>query len=967
MAAKQNLPLRDAIQDLRTSSSEDEVRSLLREIFVALGLKQWRLEYPLSTGVADMVNFPARIVIETKKPGFANPHAKSANDESQIEQLSRYVSGIIDQRTIFERSDEIDEWRGYLTDGERWWGYQWNDGPRKLIPIPQVQGISVHFDVEPFSDFVHQHFKRRTPGKDIPPDDIASTLVDPLMEPLSSLQRNVESEIFYQTKIGLWRKILQGSGIVPSDSSPLNQSYVFLRHSVIVALARMLIAYLNNASAHASELVSNTLEGFQGWITEVHTGVQLLTVIGENIRKYDWRGSARDVLKEVYHGLIDPVHRQEFGEYYTPDHLAREIVRYTLDDEWCDDAIVRVHHIISGHNGVSTENLGVLDPSCGSGTFLYHAARKILGRISTNHLTLKSKSPLIVSRLVHGIDVNPIAVEMAKATLAMALPATPGGIPKLRVALADAMQTKVGPVFEKLGLYISTPAERSFFVPDEIVSHPKSDSLIEAAVEAVVQRQKLRIDPSDYGDRVLERVEELSNSLTPIIEKESNHVWVWHLENAIEFARMSRDRVGRLIGNPPWLVRNETPDGTRKKDIQRLGKELGLVERLRGSSAKGDLAAIFTARVTDLYLGNTPNVNRFAWVLPGSALINQTWKVWRRGFRSEMDNVELDRAWNLDDVNPPIFDHAPNGTCVVFGRKIPDDPQEVLQVLKWSGEFDVAEITEQKKVEVEISPYFEAVQRGAFYSPEPLFLVDRFETLPDQLVSVSTKPGSKKKLQGRWFGAEFCDVLIEQAALLPVYRNQDLKPFNIHSSAYLTVVIDENRLRFIDPMDCEKEYPRLHAFWLQAEERFQERKGESALDTLFENLDWRKYLSKQLRVGRDDRKYKVVYNKSGKEVQAARIANHDIAGQTLYYLITKSDEEALFVCGVLNAPCMQQMFRDRRTSKNDFHKSVFKFTPVPLFDPDNELHSQVVNIAKQLEDSSSKDLTLLNDPVHALF
>ena len=75
MAQKQDLPLRDAIQELRTSTSEDEVRSLLREIFVALGLKQWRLEYPVSTGVADMVNFPARIVIETKKPGLVNPNA----------------------------------------------------------------------------------------------------------------------------------------------------------------------------------------------------------------------------------------------------------------------------------------------------------------------------------------------------------------------------------------------------------------------------------------------------------------------------------------------------------------------------------------------------------------------------------------------------------------------------------------------------------------------------------------------------------------------------------------------------------------------------------------------------------------------------------------------------------------------------------------------------------------------------
>ncbi|MYD45932.1 MAG: SAM-dependent DNA methyltransferase [Gammaproteobacteria bacterium] len=526
MAQKQDFPLRDAIQELRTSTSEDEVRSLLREIFVALGLKQWRLEYPVSTGVADMVNFPARIVIETKKPGLVNPNAKSASDETQFEQLTRYVSGIIDQRTIFDRIDESDEWHGYLTDGKKWWGYQWNDGPRKLIPIPQVQGISVHFDVEPFSDFVHQHFKRRTQGKDIPPDDIASTLVDPLMEPLSSLQRSLESEVFYQTKIGLWRKVLQGSGIVPSDSSPLNQSYVFLRHSVIVALARMLIAYLSNAAARSSELVSNTLDGFQGWITEAHSGVQLLTAIGENIRKYDWRGSARDVLKDVYHGLIDPVHRQEFGEYYTPDHLAREIVRYTLDDDWCDDAIVRAHQVISGQNSVSTENLGVLDPSCGSGTFLYHAARRILGRISTNHLTLKSKSPLIVSRLIHGVDVNPIAVEMAKATLAMALPATLGGVPKLRVALADAMQTNVGPVFEKLGLYITTPAESSFFVPDEIVSHPNSDSLIEAAVEAAVQHEKPSLDRAEFGDRILERVEELSNSLTPIIKKESNHVWV---------------------------------------------------------------------------------------------------------------------------------------------------------------------------------------------------------------------------------------------------------------------------------------------------------------------------------------------------------------------------------------------------------------------------------------------------------
>ena len=75
--------------------------------------------------------------------------------------------------------------------------------------------------------------------------------------------------------------------------------------------------------------------------------------------------------------------------------------------------------------------------------------------------------------------------------------------------------------------------------------------------------------------------------------------------------------------------------------------------------------------------------------------------------------------------------------------------------MKWRGEFDVAEITAQKRIEVEVSPYLEVVERGAFYSPEPLFLVDRVESKSDQLVSICTKRGSPKKSQGRWFGAEF--------------------------------------------------------------------------------------------------------------------------------------------------------------------------------------------------------------------
>lgn len=966
MNRQKQVQLQDAIEGLQSSKTEDEVRSTLREIFVALGLKQWRLEYQLESGSIDMVNFPARIVVETKRPGVANPHAKTAGPETQFEQLTRYIQGIVDQRSIFESSGEADAWQGYLTDGYQWWGYQWDNTIRKLIPIGHTQGVSVPFETESYSRFVRDHFKRSTSAKDVPPENIAPVLVNPMIEPLRELQRRAESETFYQTKIGLWRNILHGSGIVPSDSSPLNQGDVFLRHSVIVALARILISYLGNSTAPASDLIVNTQDGFQGWIAETYGGLKILTRIAEGVRKYDWRSSTRDVLKEVYHGLIDAEDRREFGEFYTPDKLAKSIVSKTLDDGWCDDAITRAHEVVLGDTRVSTRNLGVLDPSCGSGTFLYHAAHRLLHRISTDHLEFKSKSPEIVARLVHGIDIHPVAVEMAKATLAMALPIGDSGVPNLRVALADAMQTRVQPVFDQLGLSVATPANSQFFVPFEIVSAQNSDSLVEKAVNSVVSGEPLLLDEVQL---VQKRVVELAAALKPIVAEEGNHIWVWHLKNAITFAGITREKVGRLIGNPPWLVRNETPEGTRKRDIEQLGRDLKLTPRIRGSSAKGDLAAIFTARVTSLYLGHEAPFNMYAWVLPGSALINQSWERWKSGYLSGLSNIEHQVAWDMDQVVPPIFRHSPNGTCVIFGEKLPPhiEPKSDLQTLAWSGNFELAKVETKKQIERAASDYLSTVERGAFYSPEPLFLVTHKQELPNNLVRVSTKAGSPKKSGGRWFGAEFTDVVLEADTIRPVYRSQDLQPFSVVSKTFLTIATDAKHENFLDPFQCASRYPKFHEFWRQAEERFQSRRQQSSSATLFENLDYRKYLSKQLSGSLDRERRKVIYNKSGSVVRAARIAHCDLAGQTLYYLVLSNEDEALYLCAVLNAPCMQEKFRLSRTSKHDFHKSIFRFTPIPRFNSKDARHTRIVQVALQLDNTEDKDLDRLNRPVKELF
>ena len=87
-------------------------------------------------------------------------------------------------------------------------------------------------------------------------------------------------------------------------------------------------------------------------------GVALVNRIAGQASRFRLEDIEHDVLKELYESLIDPAQRHQLGEYYTPDWLADLMVREVVTDPL---------------------NQRVLDPSCGSGTFLFHAVRHFSG------------------------------------------------------------------------------------------------------------------------------------------------------------------------------------------------------------------------------------------------------------------------------------------------------------------------------------------------------------------------------------------------------------------------------------------------------------------------------------------------------------------------------------------------------------------------------------------------------------
>lgn len=112
------------------------------------------------------------------------------------------------------------------------------------------------------------------------------------------------------------------------------------------------------------------------------------------------------------------------GEYYTPYWLAARIIQNTVERP--------------------TEQR-VLDPACGSGTFLFHAVRGFLREAAIGGMPLKDRA-VEACAIVAGMDVHPVAVIIARVTYLLALGpvlSARAGTVSIPVYLGDAMQLSI--------------------------------------------------------------------------------------------------------------------------------------------------------------------------------------------------------------------------------------------------------------------------------------------------------------------------------------------------------------------------------------------------------------------------------------------------------------------------------------------------------------------------------------------
>ena len=979
----------------RQFPNEEAVRLRLSMLLESLGY-DLEPEYSVPNGSMDIYLPQRRVVIETKRTGAADPDSvrDTETGETQFQQCERYVKAEWERERGRLDLDELGDlpWRAILTDGRVWWMWQreiLSDGQLSdSRPVVTGQWYT-RKSAETLVNWLASDMFARTFGKPWAPRYPAQ-LFEPLRDELRDrIYPTLKDNAGTRTKRDLWLDVLRSSGCAPSgelEKRPEGAPYfttpegddLFVTHTTLVTIARAVGRSLQDEQGKANDdPLSYVSEGFAAWpfapgagLEPTHEpGAEWVRRVFEVAERYDWRTRSRDVLRTLYQDMVPPEQRQAFGEFYTPDWLAEMLVEKLLDDDWLRESVE------SASSG-DPRGIGALDPACGSGTFLYHAARRIVTYMKGQGYQ-DGRTAEVAARLVHGIDIHPVAVEFSRANLLRALPVDPpNGVNAINVTQGDSLiYTRAGIAIgnqENVPYYtIETPLHRLMGVPvswtDQESFNDDLSRFVQAANSMPPRPMPIGIATGLSADDA-KMIENTFRTLIEVCRHERDSVWGWYFQNIVGPSKLRRRKVDRILANPPWVRMSHIQTPERKSELEALADELGIWGHGKANTSF-DIAGLFVKRCAMNYLA--ADGGRAAWVLPQGALDGANWTnvrgdgYIRAGADSYMDLGKVRRApftvescvWlqthgqghgKPDDAE----DDAPQSGDVP--TKILMNLEDAAKIESYTSWGDVKTHTHwvdaPRKLRQARSGYLSPDNRppfrlGAALVPHCLVLVvSSTLTVSNATASFTTAPSSKRpwSVKGTLTGRGVPARWIRDAAF-----STKLFPFTFRRQLDKVVL----------PLTHDGEYDEeadTNGYWVNAESVYQDGRGRgrNTPTTLWAQVNFQDKLTRQTTTAANgEGPRKVIYNKSGRiGLRAARISPDTITNDTLYHFTCSSESEAAYLTALLNADCLQEAYRQSQKTRRHFDLHFWHTVPILKYDSRVSTHRTLAALCLEAEE-----------------
>ncbi len=709
---------------------------------------------------------------------------------------------------------------------------------------------------------------------------------------------------------------------------------------------------------------------------------KVFRLIAQEISTFNFSDVDEDILKGVYQELIDLDTRHTLGEYYTPD--------------WLCERVLKEFELKEGNR--------VLDPACGSGSFLLaaiHRLRELNPEIPVEEL----------NGSIYGIDIHPLSVQIAKTNILLALgkqiinAKTPI---HLNIILANTLLAPDG-VEDLFGNSFKMKIDRetlelSSQILTDVKIFDESLELCDELAEQTLGIKKTTIEGFEkilikqvknggFNKQVIESFYKIYESLRSVKEKGRDSIWKFIIQNLYKPYFLSK-KFDYVIGNPPWFTYSSIKNEEYQDILNDLADQYNVKPERIANFPHLEIAAIFLAYCSSYFLKDKGEI---AFVLPRSFFSadhhNNTRSGKAKGFR-------LKSIWDLNEVSP-LF-RVPSSVLFAIkekkdGRSLPasgligktfrgtlkqhncklQQAKEILdeENLKWfyvkQGESS-AFSTSKSKTKDAVNPYKEKFKQGATIVPRAFYFVELTQEMPedfnDRIINIKTSEAIKADAKAPWKGLENSGR-IESKFLFRTALAKSILPFALYKPDLVTLPVtietnemNEKKIVLHSADDLMSEGYLNASRWFKNAENIWKinRTEKNEKVTLEEYLNWQNKLKAQ----NLNYPYLVLYSTSGKDANAVsfdrNIYDLDfIVDHKTYWYGTNTEVEAQYISGILNSSIPNKLMKDFQSKglfgARDVHKKILDIY-FPKFDENKADHLMLAELSKLAHEKAERYL-----------
>ena len=705
----------------------------------------------------------------------------------------------------------------------------------------------------------------------------------------------------------------------------------------------------------------------------------------------------RDVLKGLYEDLVPKDIRHDLGEYYTPDWLAELAIKNTKLEIDLD--------------------LKVLDPACGSGTFLVELI-KLKRLIGEKNGDSKDLILYKILETVVGFDINPIAVLTARTnyllSIANLLQDQEVEIPVYlcdSIAIIDKISLQSnGENNEKkdcMNILEHKTSEGTFKIHKEIIQ----EEIIGPLMEDIKIFVKKREDPSGFidilksnynlGEECLDSIEKLYTQILILDRQGKNGIWANILKNL--FIPYSLGKFDLVVGNPPW-IQFEYLAGEYREKINKLWNLYNLMirdprgETFGGAMAEGntDFSILFSYVVTDQYLKKQ---GILSFIISQKVFNMRLGGAGFRNFylRENGEKIPLKVLETHDFTSVKPFPGAANKTGMIIWKK-DEKNRYPIPYYYWQRKIarkslypyysleEVSQIIEPIKhyaqpidLKEKLSPWqvarnendfklFSLMKGNSDYKAQTgvhpagasgVYLVKLIRKIDGKRSQVRNIPEEGKDKSIPVISDEVDNSLLHKVVLgrnIEKWKiNDDLHMIIPHTGDTDWKSIDQKKMK----TDFTKTYLYLENFKKKLVSRLKYQKRRSG-HPYYILLDIRK---------NSFSKIKVIMRRMGNNIIAAVSKQLQIPFETTTYISLENLKEAYYLCGVINADIVEDFVSSYSPKGRSFGSPhIFDNIEIPKYDSNKKLHEEISKLSEKAhlikEGKESGDLNMIEKEIN---